>query len=371
MTMTDTPGLDRTSLASSPGRTLRPRVYIDLTHLGRHVTGLERISIEQFQLVSFEGADVRHVTARGILSMIWHQQVVLPLLALLHPKATFVFPGFPPSPAFTLIPDRVVMYVHDLFLITRRTDLGLKAKLYMAAPFGLAVRRLKRFLVNSEKTRAELLPFVRREAEISLYRPVVRNVFAALPAGRAARDPRPAVLKIATLGTVEPRKNYAAMIPILDTLEAAGKRCELHVIGREGWGAAREVLQGDPRVTIHGYQPAEAVKTLLEAADLYLCTSHDEGLGLPLLEAQFAGLPVIAPNAPVFREVLGTSGTFIDAAAAHAAAAAIRALVSSQDWRETTTAAALANVSRWNRLAAGDSALARAMFASKQQSQAA
>ena len=54
------------------------------------------------------------------------------------------------------------------------------------------------------------------------------------------------------------------------------------------------------------------MKRVLEAADVYLCTSHDEGLGLPLLEAQFAGLPIVAPDKPVFREVLAGSGTFID-----------------------------------------------------------
>ena len=73
-------------------------VFIDLTHLGRHVTGIERVSIEQFEKVDFAGATVTHVRSSGVLSMIWRQQVWLPLLALLNPTATFVFPGFPPSP---------------------------------------------------------------------------------------------------------------------------------------------------------------------------------------------------------------------------------------------------------------------------------
>jgi len=343
----------------------RQQVFIDLTHLGRHVTGLERVSIEQFQNMDFADADVRYVTANGIASMIWHQQVVLPLLALLNPRATFVFPGFPPAPMFALMPSRVVMYVHDLFLLTRPADLGLKAKLYMAPSFGIAVRRLKRFLVNSEKTRAELQPFARRDAEIALYRPLVRNVFGLETTGREDRAQRPGVLKIATLGTIEPRKNYGAMLPILDALAARGQPAELHVIGREGWGAAREALAGDPRVTIHGYQPAGAVKALLEAADVYLCCSHDEGLGLPLLEAQFAGLPVAAPGSAVFREVLGQSGTFIDPADATGAATAIAALIAVPGWRGRSCAAARANAARWNDLASADAGLARHMFAQK------
>jgi glycosyltransferase involved in cell wall biosynthesis len=339
------------------------KVFIDLTHLGRHVTGIERVSIEQFESVDFAGADATHVRSRGIISMIWRQQVWLPLLALLNPGATFVFPGFPPSPLFALARNRVVLYVHDLFLITRRADLGLKAKLYMALPFSLAVRRLKRFQVNSEKTRAELAPFVRPDAEIALYRPGVRNVFALEPGHRMERAPRPQPLKIATLGTVEPRKNYGAMPMILDALAAAGfPAAELHIIGREGWGDARDALQNHPQVTIHGYLPADRVKALLEDADIYLCTSHDEGLGLPLIEAQYAGLAVIAPDKPVFREVLGSSGTFIDPADPQSAARAIARLLAVPDWRTRTTSAALANVARWNGLAATDATAARTMF---------
>ena len=41
----------------------------------------------------------------------------------------------------------------------------------------MAVSRLRYFLTNSEKTRAELAPFVASDAQIALYRPRVRNVF--------------------------------------------------------------------------------------------------------------------------------------------------------------------------------------------------
>ena len=43
---TVTPPIVRHAPASTPAPT---RVFIDLTHLGRHVTGIERVSIEQFE----------------------------------------------------------------------------------------------------------------------------------------------------------------------------------------------------------------------------------------------------------------------------------------------------------------------------------
>ena len=338
------------------------RVFIDLTHLGRHVTGIERVSIEQFERAWFANARVSAVRSSGLLSLIWRQQVILPLLALLHPKAMFVFPGFPPSPLFAFARNRVFLYVHDLFLMTRWANLGLKAKLYMAWPFAFADKRLKNFQVNSGKTAAELAPFVRADARISLYRPSVRNVFNLELGNRTLRPAATAQLAIVTLGTVEPRKNYEAALALLDALIAGGTPAHLHIIGRQGWGDAQAALAAHPHVTIHGYLPAERVKDILENADLYLCTSHDEGLGLPLLEAQYAGLAVAAPDKTVFREVLGASATYIDTSDPYGSAAEIVRLVSADNWRALSGAAALANVARWNGLAAEDAAAAQLMF---------
>ncbi len=340
------------------------RVYLDLTHLGRHVTGIERVSIEQFEKVAFDGAEIIAVRSSGLVSMIVRQQVLLPLLALLYPKAKFIFPGFPPSPLFSLLRERVVLYVHDTFLITRATDLSTKARLYMAPQFKFAVRRLKHVFVNSEKTRADLMQHAAGDAVIRLYRPSVANHFAVTADARATLPATPKPLRLVSLGTVEPRKNYAAALAILDALRAGhDATTELHIIGRQGWGEDAQRITAHPGITVHGYLAASEVKRIMEGADVYLCTSHDEGLGLPLLEAQFAGLPVVAPDQPVFREVLGTSGTFIDPASPALAADAIVALLAKPGWRMTHAQAAHGNVARWNADASQDLSSARTIFA--------
>lgn len=342
----------------------RHRVYLDLTHVGRHVTGIERIAIELFEKVDFENADVIAVRAKGLLSLVAKQQLLFPLLALLNPRARFVFPGFPPSPLMQLWRERVTVYVHDLFLVTRRADLGLKAKLYMAWPFKRAVTRLKHFLVNSEKTRQELEPFVARDAGIRLYRPPVGNVFALEPGDRADRPDQVETLRLVALGTVEPRKNFSYAADIRDALERTGpERVQFDIVGRAGWGGEAERLAQRDGTRLHGYLSKEDAARIVSQADVYLCTSHDEGLGLPLLEVQYAGLAVVAPDLPVFREVLGDSAIFIPHGDAAAAAAAIRAALQQPGWRQRTTAAALANLERWNAAALADAARAKAMFA--------
>ena len=345
------------------GTDRKTKVYLDLSHLGRHVTGIERIAIEQFEKAAFEGADVIAVRANGLISMLFKQQIVLPLLALRHRNARFAFPGFPPSPLFSLCRERAVLYVHDTFLIMRPGDLSLKARLYMAPAFKIALRHLKYFLVNSEKTSADLARHTRVDASIRLYRPGVANVFGLQAEGRQSRGDASRPLKLVALGTVEPRKNYPAALAILDGIRAAhDSAAELHIIGRAGWDTDGQRITAHAGVTVHGYLPADDVRRIMDEADVYLCTSHDEGLGLPLLEAQFAGLAVAAPGQAVFREVLAASGTFFDPADPGAAAKAIADLVSQSGWRARAARAALANVARWNGLAAKDLASVRTIF---------
>ena len=69
---------------------------------------------------------------------------------------------------------------------------------------------------------------------------------------------------------------------------------------------------------------------------------------------QFAGLPVVAPDKPVFREVLGTSGLLVDMADLYGAARAVAARLAEPDWQARGRAEAAANILRWNRQAAKD-----------------
>ena len=337
----------------------RRAIYVDHTHCGRHVTGIERITLELFSREALAPLSVTPVTAASRAAMMAAQTFGLPWRAARDRTALFLTPGFPPSPALTLFGARVLPYIHDLFLITRPQDLNARAKAYMARPFRFAVRRLPRFLVNSEHTSRELARFCRADAEITLYRPQVRDVFGlAAPRGPAAQEQVPqekGALRLIALGTVEPRKNLRAAAAVLAALRAgAFPRATLDICGREGWGGDAAALARAPGVTLHGYQPAARIRELTAAADAFITTAHDEGLGLPLLEAQYAGLPVIAPDRPVFREVLARSGVLIDAADPAAAAARITADVSAADWRARAAALAAENLARWNGAAARD-----------------
>ena len=329
-------------------------IYVDNTHLGRHVTGLERITLELFSAAALAPLDIVPVTAHGTGQMVTTQTLGLPM-RLATSSSILLCPGFPPSPLLRPFAARVLPYIHDDFLLTRRADLNRRARLYMAAPFRLALRHYPRFLANSNDTKRRLEAHCRGDAEVTLYRPPVRNVFGLQSTAREVRNAKPQPLRLVALGTVEPRKNYCAAATVVSALRAKGfLGASLEIVGRQGWGDDWEMLKTIPGVTLHGYQTAEQVRQLLDDADLFICTSHDEGLGLPLLEAQHAGLPIIAPDASIFREVLGISGIYIDPTEAVSAAMRIAAALSGAEWRARYVALAEQNLKRWNTLASGD-----------------
>lgn len=339
----------------SGGERLR-RAIVDETHCGRHVTGIERITLELFSAAALAPLSVEPVRSASRRRMILDQLVTLPLRARRSPDALILCSGFPPSPPLTLQGERVVAYIHDLFLLTRPQDLNWRARSYMAPSLRFALRRLKNFLVNSRATREELLRFARPDAEIRLYRPEVRNVLNLSAGARAARSDQ-ADLRLVALGTVEPRKNLVAAAAIVAALRARGHdRARLDIIGRAGWGGEAERLKGREGVALHGYLAPELIAALVAEADFFISTSHAEGLGLPLIEAQYAGLPVIAPDQPVFREVLVGSGLLIDPADARGAAERIASFAAREGWRAAAAAASLANIERWNAQARADRA---------------
>jgi glycosyltransferase involved in cell wall biosynthesis len=334
------------------------RLQIDWTHMGRRATGLERITRELFSPEVLRPLPAECVKAgNGRARVMAAQLVGLPIHALRRASDVFVFPGFPPSPFFPIAArTRTVLYVHDVFLLTRRGDLNAAAKYYMAPLFSLAVKSLRYFLVNSEHTGTNLRQFCKDDAKVIPYRPAIRNVFELSVGDRLERSAeKRSVLRFVAIGTIEPRKNLKAAAQICAALASRiGCRVELHLIGRTGWGTDAEWLTQQPHVTLHGALEDAQVRTIIETADFLICTSHAEGLGLPLLEVQHAGLAVIAPDQPVFREVLGRSGILVDPADAMSAAERIAGALGHADWRASHGRDALANVRRWNDVATRD-----------------
>ena len=330
------------------------RIYLDQTHLRAHVTGIERITLDLFAPDRLAPHEVRPVTSGSLPAMIGQQQFGLPLRALADREALFLFPGFPPGPLCAVAAERCLLYVHDTFLLDRPEDLSLKSRLYMSPSFARALRWCPNLFVNSRTTGQAVRAVCAPRARVALLRPSVRDAFGLgdLP-GPAPFAPG-APLRLLAIGTIEPRKDYPAALALTAALNRAGVPAELHLVGRVGWG--RHAFLDDPPPFLHryGYLSDAELRALAGSCHLLLSTSKAEGLGLPLLEVQHGGLPVVAPDAPVFREVLGESALLISPGAPESAASALVSWIA-QAGLTRAAAASRRNVADWNAAASGDS----------------
>ena len=95
------------------------------------------------------------------------------------------------------------------------------------------------------------------------------------------------------------------------------------------------------RIVFHGEKTAPEIAALLSKASLYLWPGHGEAYGLAYLEAQAAGLPVLAENTAGVCEVVvdGVTGILTPPGNAQAYATALTQL-SQDDKRRATMAAA-------------------------------
>ena len=119
------------------------------------------------------------------------------------------------------------------------------------------------------------------------------------------------------LGTLEPRKNLAAVLDAYCLLKRRGLRHKLVVAGKRGW-LFQKVLDkieklglGDDLI-MTGHIPDADLPTLYGSADLFVFPSLYEGFGLPVLEAMACGTPVACSNASSLPEVVGPAALLFD-----------------------------------------------------------
>jgi len=112
------------------------------------------------------------------------------------------------------------------------------------------------------------------------------------------------------LGTIEGRKNHMLLLDVWEQLACQNRVAtpRLVIIGRQGW-ACDNVLErlenggfGD-RVERTGALDDQSIARRLSGARALLFPSFAEGYGLPLVEALDAGVPVIASDLQVFKEI--------------------------------------------------------------------
>lgn len=209
----------------------------------------------------------------------------------------------------------VVATVHDLFPLTRPHESSPRGRRLMST--GLEWIR---------RTAAAVMVPSRAVSEACVAHGFDPGRLHVVPWGVEARVPRPDEVAsvrrrhglegphVLFLGTVEPRKNLASLVEALARVDRP--ELTLAVAGPAGWGDQLDTLVAglaSPVVRL-GMVPDADLPGLLAGADAVCLPSHDEGFGLPVLEAMAAGAAVVTSGVGATAEVAGDAAVLVDPA---------------------------------------------------------
>lgn len=166
--------------------------------------------------------------------------------------------------------------------------------------------------------------------------------------------PRPVVV---VAGAVDEHKRTELAVEAVARLGERGTMASLLVLGEGPRAAALDRLAAERlgagrylRLTV----PRAEMPGVYAAADAFTLPSRTESFGLGYLEAMACGLPCVAPDDPVRREVIGDAGLYCDVTDVDAYAAALGEALD-RDWdglprRRAEHFPLAATVDAWERL---------------------
>ncbi len=144
---------------------------------------------------------------------------------------------------------------------------------------------------------------------------------------------------ILNVNTISPRKNIQRIIQSFNEVAPDRPDTILLVVGRDGWKTRRIYKEYNKspfkdRIYFIGFVPDEVIADLYNMASVFVYSSFYEGFGLPVLEAQACGCPVITSNVSSMPEVAGEAGILVDPNNVSSISEAISAVVDDNNYRK-------------------------------------
>lgn len=163
------------------------------------------------------------------------------------------------------------------------------------------------------------------------------------------------------LGTLEPRKNLGVLLDAYGALLTARPDAPPLVLAGQIPAEAADLVRRTRarpfagHVELPGYVADDEKAALFRRALVFVLPSHNEGFGIPAIEAMTVGVPVIAANRGALAETVGDAGALVAPDDAPALTHALTTILDDSARRDHMREAGWAHATRftWARTAAG------------------
>jgi len=236
---------------------------------------------------------------------------------------------------------RTILTVHDLIGLHKYR--GPKAWLFRLLWYRLPISRAETVVAISDHTRSELVAEIGCDpGRVKVIHNCVSDEFRPWPKAFPAR---PTILQVGT----RPHKNLGRVAEAL-----SGIPCELLIVG--GVDTAQRSDLDRYRISWRSLEDlsfAEMVDAY-RTCDLLVFASTYEGFGLPIIEAQAIGRPVVTSDCASMPEVAGGAACIVNPLDVASIRSGIQKVIEDAAYRERLVGSGLLNVERFRASAVAD-----------------
>ena len=242
----------------------------------------------------------------------------------------------------------MISVTHDLYFDVSPESYKFHHRLWWKMFYPLMLRRAKTSISVSNNTKNDLLkfyPWVKEKA-------IVVQEAACLNGEYKEQQRQKFGLFVAN---VSPNKGARVLIEAMGILKSRGKACDVLHIGRDSQGYFEQFcseLNVDVMPKKLGYLSEAELREKYSQSRFLAFPSLYEGFGLPVLEAQKFGAPVIASDIPVLNEVGGEGAVYIEPQDAKGLADYMQKLIEDDQFFNAQSAKALINEAKFSWLKA-------------------